>query len=314
MEAILDAQLQKLQTDQIDYFLLHGLVAEQWKRLLELGVLDFLDSARATGRIRNAGFSFHGDLATFKEIIDAYDWVFCQIQYNVLDQKNQAGTEGLRYAASQKIAVMIMEPLRGGRLAGELPHEVEQLYQRSGTRRSAAEWALRWVWNHPEVTVVLSEMNDEDHLAENLKTCEDALPGSMTADELTLIDAVAETYRRVMRVGCTGCGYCSPCPSGVRIQQCFSLYNRYYMGSNRMETRTRYGLELMGAMGKTPGDASLCTECGRCMAVCPQQIAIPEELRKVSDTLGGSLTRAMLPPLRVLFHAVQAARRMRSGG
>jgi predicted aldo/keto reductase-like oxidoreductase len=203
MDRIIAIQLEKLQTDHIDYYLLQGLEKDQWKKLSDLGVLEFLDLAKATGKIRNAGFSFHGDRRTFREIIDAYDWDFCQIQYNFLDQTNQAGTEGLRYAASKNIAVMIMEPLRGGKLAGKLPEEVRQIYLRTGTKRSAAEWALRWVWNHPEVTVVLSGMNDENHITENLKTCETALPGSMTADELATIDAIAGTYKRLIKVGCT---------------------------------------------------------------------------------------------------------------
>jgi len=156
MDRILDTQLKKLQTDHIDYYLLHELDADRWKKLFDFGVLEFLDSAKAAGKIKNAGFSFHGDRTTFKEIIDAYDWVFCQIQYNFLDQTNQAGKEGLHYAASKNIAVMIMEPLRGGKLTEKLPKEVRQIYLRTGTKRSAAEWALRWVWNHPEVTVVLS--------------------------------------------------------------------------------------------------------------------------------------------------------------
>ena len=169
MDRILDTQLKKLQTDHIDYYLLHELDADRWKKLFDFGVLEFLDSAKAAGKIKNAGFSFHGDRTTFKEIIDAYDWVFCQIQYNFLDQTNQAGKEGLHYAASKNIAVMIMEPLRGGKLTEKLPKEVRQIYLRTGTKRSAAEWALRWVWNHPEVTVVLSGMNDEKHIVENLK-------------------------------------------------------------------------------------------------------------------------------------------------
>jgi predicted aldo/keto reductase-like oxidoreductase len=173
MDRILEIQLKKLRTDHIDYYLLHSLEAGMWIRLLELGVLEFLDAAKASGKIVNAGFSFHGDLRTFREIIDAYDWTFCQIQYNFLDETNQAGTEGLRYAASKHIAVMVMEPLRGGMLAGKLPKEVREIYDRAEKRRTAAEWALRWVWNHPEVTVVLSGMNDESHIAENLKTCED---------------------------------------------------------------------------------------------------------------------------------------------
>ena len=279
MDKILDIQLKKLRTDHIDYYLLHGLDAGQWKKLFDLGVLEFLDSAKASGKIVNAGFSFHGDRRTFHEIIDAYDWTFCQIQYNFLDETNQAGTEGLRYAASKDVAVMVMEPLRGGMLAGKLPKDVEQVYGRAGTKRSAAEWALRWVWNHPEVTVVLSGMNDERHIAENIKICEDALPGSMTADELATVETVAGMYKRLMKVGCTGCGYCMPCPFGVNIPQCFSLYNGYYSGGSRIMTRGMYGASLMGGMGE-PADASLCRNCGRCEKACPQKIAIPEELEK----------------------------------
>ena len=301
MDRILGIQLKKLQTDHIDYYLLHGLEASQWKKMFDLGVLEFLDSAKAAGKIRNAGFSFHGDRKTFKEIIDAYDWVFCQIQYNFLDETNQAGTEGLHYAAAKNIAVMIMEPLRGGMLAGKLPKEVEQIYRDAGTKRSAAAWALRWVWNHPEVTVVLSGMNDENHIAENLKTCEDSLPGSMTAGELATMEEVAGTYRKLIRVGCTGCAYCMPCPSGVNIPQCFSIYNDYYMGNNSLITRGMYGMMLMGAMGASATDASLCRNCGKCEKACPQKIAIPEELKKVRSTLGGLRTKLMIPFVKLMF-------------
>ncbi len=300
MDRILDIQLKKLETDHIDYYLLHSLEFSHWKRLLELGVLEFLDSAKAAGKIINAGFSFHGDRRTFMEIIDSYDWVFCQIQYNFLDELNQAGTEGLRYAASKNIAVMVMEPLRGGMLAGKLPKEVGQIYSHAKTKRSAAEWALRWVWNHPEVTVVLSGMNNEDHIAENLKTCEDALPGSMTTDELVMIEKVTATYKRLMKVGCTACGYCMPCPFGVNIPQCFFLYNDYHMGGNRLMARGFYGLGLMGSMGKRT-DASLCRNCGKCVKACPQKIRIPEELKNVRSTLGGLRTRVMIPFIRLMF-------------
>ena len=247
----------KLRTDHIDYYLLHSLEAGHWKKLLELGVLEFLDSAKAAGKIINAGFSFHGDRKTFKEIIDAYDWVFCQIQYNFLDETNQAGTEGLRYAAAKNIAVMVMEPLRGGMLAGKIPGDVGQIYRDAGTQRSPAAWALRWVWNHKEVTVVLSGMNDEAHIAENIRTCEDALPGSMTTEELATMERVAATYRKLIRVGCTGCAYCMPCPFGVNIPQCFSLYNDYSIGLNRIMTRGFYGLQPDGRNG----------DAGRCFAL-----------------------------------------------
>jgi hypothetical protein len=195
---------------------------------------------------------------------------------------------------------MVMEPLRGGMLAGKLPADVEQVYHQAGTKQSAAAWALRWVWNHPEVTVVLSGMNDEAHIGENLKTCEEALPGSMTADDLATIEKVAATYRKLIKVGCTGCAYCMPCPFGVNIPQCFSLYNDYSMGLNRMMTRGFYGMQLMGGMA-APADASLCRDCGKCVKACPQQIAIPEELKKVRSTLGGLRTKLMLPLVRLMF-------------
>jgi predicted aldo/keto reductase-like oxidoreductase len=303
MDRILDLQLHRLQTDHIDYYLLHELVAPSWKRLCDLGVLEFLDSALASGKIRNAGFSFHGDRHAFREIIDAYDWVFCMIQYNFLDDRNQAGIEGLRYAASKKIAVMVMEPLRGGTLAQNLPPEVRLIYNRTGRRWSAAEWALRWVWNHPEVTVVLSGMNDENHIAENIRTCENALPGSMTVPELNAIRAVAETYRKRMPIGCTGCAYCLPCPFGVDIPYCFSLYNDYHLGGirERVIARGEYGYWLMEGRGEIPADASLCHHCGRCESKCPQQIPIQEELRKVDLRLGGLRTKLMIPVIRRLF-------------
>jgi hypothetical protein len=299
MDRVLGIQLKKLKTDHIDYYLLHGLNDGQWKKLRDLGVLEFLDRAKADGRIRNAGFSFHGDRRTFREIIDAYDWVFCQIQYNFLDEMNQAGTEGLRYAASKNIAVMVMEPLRGGMLAGKLPKEAEQIYSRAGIKRSPAEWALRWVWNHPEVTVVLSGMNDEKHIAENLAVCRTAFPNAMSEAELKTVADVAASYRRLVKVGCTGCSYCMPCPSGVNIPGCFSLYNDYHM-ANSLMARGFYGMMLMGGMG-TKADASLCTSCGKCAKACPQHIAIPAELKNVNRTLGGLRTKILLPLVRMMF-------------
>ncbi|MDD1678005.1 MAG: aldo/keto reductase [Methanomicrobiales archaeon] len=303
MDKILDLQLKKLQTDHIDYYLLHELVASSWKRLYDLGVLEFLDAAKASGKIRNVGFSFHGDRKTFMEIIDAYDWIFCQIQYNFLDNMIQAGAEGLRYAASKNIAVMIMEPLRGGLLTGNLPSEVEEIYRQARPARSAAEWSLRWIWNHPEVTVVLSGMNDEEHIVENLNTCEDALPDSMTSDELALIEAVAKSYRKQKKVDCTGCAYCMPCPHGVDIPHCFSLYNDFHQGGfrNRVIARGKYGFWLVAGRGGTPADASLCHRCGSCEKECPQQIPIIMELNKVHRGLGGLPTRLMIPLIRWMF-------------
>ncbi|MFA5267077.1 MAG: aldo/keto reductase [Methanoregula sp.] len=301
MDRILGIQLKKLKTDHIDYYLLHGIEGNQWKQLYDLGVLDFLDKAKADGRIRNAGFSFHGDRKAFKEIIDAYDWTFCQIQYNFLDETNQAGTEGLQYAASKNIAVMVMEPLRGGMLAANLPAAVQQVYDRSSLKRSPAEWALRWVWNHPEVTVVLSGMNDENHIAENIKACQTAFPNAMSEAELATIAGVVDTYRGLVKVGCTGCAYCMPCPFGVNIPMCFSIYNDYHIGANRFLTRGMYGAMLMGGLMPARADASLCHQCGKCAKACPQHIAIPDELKNVNRTLGGLRTKLMMPIVRMMF-------------
>jgi len=301
MDRILNLQLKKLQTDHIDYYLLHGLDAHHWKKLFDLGVLDFLNKAKSSGKIINAGFSFHGDRQTFKEIVDAYDWIFCQIQYNFLDETNQAGTEGLHYAAEKKLAVMIMEPLRGGMLAANVPEPVKQIYNKSSVKMSPAEWGLRWVWNHPEVTVVLSGMNEEAHITENIRICETALPGALSGNELGTIAEAEKTFRRLMKVGCTGCAYCMPCPFGVNIPQCFLLYNRYYMGGIFIMTRGMYISDSMGVIMGKRSDASLCRNCGKCMKACPQHIAIPDELRKVHRTLGGLRTKIIIPIIRIMF-------------
>jgi hypothetical protein len=298
MDKILSIQLRKLQTDHIDYYLLHALEAEAWEKLQSFNVLKFLEKAKADGKIVNTGFSFHGSRSTFKEIIDSNDWTMCQIQYNFLDENLQAGTEGLRYAASKNLAVMIMEPLRGGLLAGKLPKEVKQIYDNAQTARTAAEWGLRWVWNHPEVTVVLSGMNDEKQVEENIATCETALPGALTQEELSVVSKAAESYRRLMKVPCTGCGYCMPCPNGVNIPANFNIYNQYCMFDKKLYTRGMYAVMLMGLMNGKPSDASLCRNCGECAKKCPQHIAIPKELKSVKGSLGGLRTKIILPIIK----------------
>ena len=298
MDKMLNTQLQKLRTHHIDYYLLHGLEEESWKKLLSFGVLEFLENAKADGKIINMGFSFHGSIKTFKEIIDAYDWAMCQILYSFLDEKLQAGTAGLKYASSKNLAVMVMEPLRGGTLTGKLPDEVKQLYDKANIQRSPAEWGLRWVWNHPEVTVALSGMNDENHIAENIKIAETALPRSMKANELAVIENVAESYRSLMKIPCTGCQYCLPCPSGVNIPSSFKIYNDYCMFGEEQKSREMYAMMLMGGLRGKRSDASLCKECKKCLERCPQHIAIPEVLKLVSNDLGGPKTEAILTTLK----------------
>lgn len=289
MDRYLNAQLERLQTDRIDYYLLHTLDGTSWDSIAALDVADFLNRAKQDGRIVNAGFSFHGLGADFARIVDGYPWEFCQIQYNILDTEYQAGTAGLRYAASKGLGVVIMEPLRGGNLALPTPPPaVAALWDEASTRRTPVEWALRWIWNHPEVTVVLSGMNDETHVNQNLAIADEAHPNSLSDSELDLVARVRDTYQRLMQVGCTGCGYCMPCPMGVQIPTCFDFYNKMYMFGNPAEARFMYAAFGSGiTKGDTSGFASQCVACGQCQEHCPQHIAIPDMLTKVAAEMEG---------------------------
>lgn len=289
MDFFLNSQLEKLKSDHIDYYLVHALVGGLWDNVEKLVVADFLDISKADGRIINAGFSFHGAGEDFNRIVDAYDWDFCQIQYNFLDEKNQAGTKGLKYAASKGLGVIIMEPLRGGMLASHVPPAVKEIWDEAPTKRTAAEWALRWVWNHPEVTVVLSGMNDEKHIVENLRLADSAYPNSLTEAELRLVKRVERKYRELMKAGCTGCRYCMPCPEGVNIPICFELYNNLHMSGNADEAKFLYAVMLGVTLSVgEPAFASQCVQCGKCLEKCPQHLEIPKLLESVVEELEGS--------------------------
>ncbi|AKB78777.1 Aldo/keto reductase [Methanosarcina horonobensis HB-1 = JCM 15518] len=288
MDRILNAQLEKLRTDHIDYYLVHGLVGALWDKMETLDVLGFLDQAKADGRVINAGFSFHGSVEEFKLIVDSYPWTFCQIQYNFLDEKNQAGTEGLEYAASKGLGVIVMEPLRGGKLTSPVPPEIKEIWNEAAVKRTPAEWALRWVWNHPEVTAVLSGMNEESHIEENLKIADEAYPNSLNEEELRLVKRVEQKYRDLMKTGCTGCRYCMPCPSGVDIPGCFEIYDNFYLSGNEKEAKLMYAAKPGGIIrGDVPGYASQCVQCGQCIEKCPQHLDIPSILKAVADEFEG---------------------------
>ncbi len=288
MDRFLNTQLEKLNTDHIDYYLVHALVGDLWDNVEKLGIADFLDRAKVDGRIVNAGFSFHGAGDDFKRIVDAYDWDFCLIQYNYLDEKNQAGTEGMEYAASKGLGIVVMEPLRGGNLTNPVPAAVKEIWDTASTRRTPAEWALRWVWNHPEVTVVLSGMNQEAHIEEDLKIASEAYSKSLTEAELLLVKKVEQKYRELMKVGCTGCRYCMPCPSGVNIPLCFEEYNNLYMTGDANTTRFLYAARLGGVLSVgDPEFASQCVQCGECLDKCPQHLEIPTILESVVEELEG---------------------------
>lgn len=272
MDRYLDEQLARLKTDHIDFYLVHNLNSYSWPVLKENGISDFLDAVLADGRIRYAGFSFHDNFGLFKEIADYYDWTFCQIQYNYLDEEYQAGLAGLRYAAAKDMGIAIMEPLRGGKLAAGLPQDVRDVFDRAVVSLSPAEWALRWVLNQPEVSMVLSGMNSREQLQENLKTAGTVAPSSLLPYEREILDKAKRIFKDKIKVNCTTCGYCMPCPSGVDIPVCFSLLNNLHMFGQ--ELRYNYWLEPQQR-------ASACIECGECESHCPQGIPIIEELKRV---------------------------------
>ncbi len=286
MEKYLNIQLDKLQTDYIDYYLIHSLAKGNFERLKEIGVLEFLEDAKEKGKIKNIGFSFHDNGENFKEIVDAFDWDACLIQYNYLDTQNQAGTDGVKYAYSNGVAVFIMEPLKGGILAGEIPEDAQKIWDSADAKRSAADWALRWVLNHEEVTCVVSGMGELSQVKENIKVAEETLPNSLTVTELKLYEDVKEVYKSLMKIDCTTCGYCMPCPRGVDIPECFSIYNHKYMFKQR-GTSFMYLQRFGGLTGVEKSYAGLCNGCGKCVRACPQKLEIPELLNNVSNELEG---------------------------
>ena len=309
MDRILNRQLSVLQVDYIDYYLLHSLRKASFEKLKALGVFGFLEAAKNDGRIKNAGFSFHGNLPEFKEIVDSFDWQFCQIQYNYLDEKNQAGTEGLRYAAEKGLAVMIMEPLRGGNLAGRIPDDVSTILNEAPTHRSPAEWGLRWVWNNPEVTVVLSGMNDERHIDENIRTASAGIPGSLTKEETAIIGRVRDTFWKLMKVGCTGCGYCMPCPAGVDIPGCFIAYNAATLFPHDRTAKLQY-ISRHGGLMAEKSYAGLCRQCRRCEKACPQQLPIASLMKEVSGEMEG-VKMSAVPLVKVLLWCSNRISRIR---
>jgi predicted aldo/keto reductase-like oxidoreductase len=272
------ASLERLATDHIDYYLLHMLTSGgDFEKFAAMGVTEWAEREKARGRIRNFGFSFHGNAGSFKKIIDAYGWDFCMMQYNYIDTEYQAGTGGLSHAAARGMPVLVMEPLRGGKLA-DVPPEARAVFAESGAaRRSPAEWGLRWVWNHPEVLTVLSGMNTIEQLEENLSIASDAGVGAMGEKELEAVARAADIINSTIKVPCTGCEYCLPCPANVNIPAAFRYYNGDVFGS-RAGLRMRYAMEA-GILPDETAFASQCTECGKCVEHCPQRIDIPRELK-----------------------------------
>lgn len=285
MENTLKTQLERLQTDYIDYYLVHALSDFiSWQKAKEQGILEFLEEMKKKGVIRNIGFSYHGDKNDFKKLIDDYQWDFFQIQYNYIDENNQAGRDGLKYAYSKGIGVVVMEPLRGGSLVGRMPEQIKEIWDRLDTKRSYADWALRWLWDQPEVSVVLSGLNREEHIEENIRVACETGENSLTQKELDLYKEVKDTFLKIMKVGCTGCGYCLPCPKGVNIPFCFSYYNSSHLFKER-QLKIMYLASTSGITGGGKSHASLCVDCGKCEKVCPQHLPIRKHLKEVAKDM-----------------------------
>ncbi|WP_099191268.1 aldo/keto reductase [Tepidibacter mesophilus] len=277
MDKYLNEQLEKLETDYIDFYLVHTLTKNLWSNLKEHDIFDFLDTIVKDGRVKHVGFSFHDELPLFKEIVDAYDWEFCQIQYNFMDENYQAGKEGLKYASDKGLGVVIMEPLRGGSLGRNVPDDIQDVWDKADVKRSPAEWALRFLWDQPEVSVVLSGMNDMNHIDENIKTASDTYENSLTEKERRLIDEVKDIYLNRMVVNCTDCKYCMPCPAGVNIPRNFEILNGASMYNDVEHFKWMYS-NFVGYKEK----ALHCVECGKCEEACPQHINIIDSLKSVT--------------------------------
>ena len=274
-------QLASLNTDYIDYYLMHNINSlSQWEELCSLGIEKWISTQKTAGKIKQIGFSYHGARDEFKKVLDAYDWEFCQIQYNYTNENYQAGIAGLKEAYARKLPVIIMEPLLGGKLATGLSLAAKAAFQKVNKDRSPAEWALLWLWNQPEVTVVLSGMNDQAQLDENIKIADNANSGQLSSAEIGAYEDVLEIFKTTDKIPCTSCSYCMPCPQGVNIPSCFASYNASYT-HGRITSLAMY-ITSTAANRDDKSLASNCIGCGKCEQHCPQNIEIRNNLKNVS--------------------------------
>lgn len=295
IDKIFREELSRLRTDHIDYYLMHMFTDyAEWEHLQSLGIEQWIARQKAERRIRQIGFSYHGETEMFLKILAAYNWDFCQIQYNYLDEHTQAGRKGLQAAAKKGIPVIIMEPLRGGKLV-DLPDQAKNVLARDSKGYTPAELGLRWLWDQPEVTCVLSGMNSAEMIHENIRIASEAEPGQLTPEDMQIVEQIKQIIREREKVGCTGCRYCMPCPKGVDIPGNFYYYNLMYM-----EKKSSARLEFAQNMGlrKEPGFASQCVGCGLCEKHCPQHIKIREKLKEAD--------RGLRPlPYKIGIHAAR---------
>ncbi|CEO20548.1 aldo/keto reductase [Paraclostridium sordellii] len=281
MDKYLNEQLKKLQTDYIDFYLVHALDEELWDNLVKNGIFDFLDEIKRNKKVRYVGFSFHDKYDVFEKIIDDYDWDFTQIQYNYIDEEYQAGTKGLEYAYKKGLGIVIMEPLRGGKLVNNLSDDIKNIIKFANTKKSPTKWAFKFLYNKSEIGIVLSGMSTMEQVIENIKICdEEGKANSMTGDEKKIIDNLGEKFKSKIKVDCTACKYCIPCPRGVNIPGCFEALNNASMFDDVESVK----INMYKFIEENESDASMCIECGKCEAMCPQHINIIDKLKEVKYT------------------------------
>lgn len=283
MDKLFAEELRRLRTDYVDYYLMHMLTdTDTWDRLKSLGIEKWIEEKKASGAIRQIGFSYHGNSEMFCNLVDTYDWDFCQIQYNYMDEHSQAGRRGLYHAHAKGIPVIIMEPLRGGKLVNRLPDTAKKIFEEYKIKRTPAQWAFRWLWNQPEVTVVLSGMNSDEMVRDNIQTASTVEVGELGEDEEQMLKQVVAAINAKMKVGCTGCGYCMPCPKGVDIPGTFAAYNRRY-AEGKFWSFVDY--VMCTTLRKNSTAASNCVGCGKCEKHCPQHIEIRKNLKDAQKEL-----------------------------
>ena len=283
MVNILEEQLNRLQRDSIDYYLMHAVDLKSMNRLIKRDLFKFIDKAKSEGKIKHVGFSYHGPKEEFPQVIDAYEWDIVMVQYNYFDENVQASVEGIEYAASKGLGVLVMEPLKGGILAGKMPSEAEEIFKKANPNKSTAEWAFEWVLNNRNVTCVLSGMNSFEQLNENLAVAERITPLSMSFEDLETVELVKRVMRNSLKINCSTCGYCMPCPRGVNIPECMKIYNEKYLFGHKgfiNQSFMDYYQYVGGIMGNS-GNAGKCNGCGKCLRKCPQNLDIISELKKV---------------------------------
>ena len=283
MENFLDEQLERLQRDCIDYYLIHSVDLKTVNRLLKRGLIDFLKKAKREGKIKHVGFSYHGVKEEFDILIDGHDWDVVMVQYNYFDENVQASVEGIEYAASKGMGIFVMEPLKGGILAGKMPKEAEEIFKKADPNKTTAQWALQWVLNNRNVSCVLSGMNSMEQIDDNLAIANATTPMSMTFEELETVELVKRVMKNLLRINCSTSGYCMPCPQGVNIPECIKTYNEKYLFDHKGLINQSFldYYQLVGGIMGGAANAGLCNGCGKCLRKCPQKLDIISELEKV---------------------------------